>query len=272
MRGKEPTEPAEPSPPGADADEIGRAAWRMVLVDGHERLRRAQRIFRHLPSAPRCKLCHNPFGGVGGLLVGVAGFKPSRKNPNLCARCCDMLPPGGVELDLAVVFADVRGSTALGERMGARPFAEMLNHFYRTATEVLVRHDAIIDKLIGDEVMALFVPGIAGVAYRRRAAIAAVELVTALSQKLDLPVGAAVNAGVAYMGNVGGGHVVDFTAVGDPVNIAARLQAQASSGEVVVSDDVYNDVRDRFPDAEGRTLTIRGRESPVAVHVVRVPA
>src|ERR1700731_1789036 len=111
MLGEGTQEPAEEGMGSSGVDDSTRAAWRMVLVDGKESLRRAQRIFRYLPSAPRCKLCHNPFGGLGGRLVGLAGFKPSRKNPNLCARCCDTLPPGGLELDTAVLFADVRGST-----------------------------------------------------------------------------------------------------------------------------------------------------------------
>ena len=271
MRGKQSQRQSTTNPSMPEADDKARAVWQAVLVDGYEPLRRAQRIFRHLPSGPRCKLCHNPFGGVGGKLVGVVGFKPSRKNPNLCARCCDKLPAGGLELDVAVLFADVRGSTSLGERMDAASFADLLNRFYAMATEVLVRHDAIIDKLVGDEVMALFVPGIAGTAYRREAAMAATELMEALAGGLSLPVGAAVHAGRAFMGNVGVGHVVDLTAVGDPVNTAARLQAEAAAGEVVLSDDVYAEVSDRFPDAGCRTVSIRGREAPIGVHVVRLP-
>jgi len=242
--------------------------WRAVLVDGHEPLRRAHRLFRHLPGPPRCKLCHNPFGGVGGRLVRIAGFRRSRKNPNLCARCCDTLPPGGLEVDVAVLFADVRGSTALSERIGAAPFADLLNHFYRIATEVLIRHDAIIDKLIGDEVMALFLPGFAGPDYRQRAATAGVELVRALSVELDLPVGAAVTAGTAYVGNVGD-QIVDFTALGDPVNAAARLQAEAAAGEVVISTDLHPGLTAQFPDAAHRSIEVRGKEAPIDVQIVR---
>lgn len=272
MPGEDPQEPAGVDGGATGVDESARAAWQMVLVDGHERLRRAHRIFRHLPSAPRCKLCHNPFGGVGGRLVGLAGFKPSRKNPNLCARCCETLPPGGLEVDAAIMFADVRGSTALAEQMGAGAFADVLNRFYQIATDVLIRHDAIIDKLIGDEVMAIFVPGIAGAGYRQQAAIAAIELVTAVSREGVLPVGAAVHAGTAYVGNVGADRVVDFTAIGDPVNTAARLQAKAAAGEVLLTEDLYAVVAERFPGAPRRNVAIRGREGRVGVHVVRVPA
>jgi adenylate cyclase len=166
----------------------------------------------------------------------------------------------------------VRGSTALAEQRGAGPFADLLNRFYRIATDVLIRHDAIIDKLIGDEVMAIFVPGIAGIHYRQQAALAAIELVTAASRERVLPVGAAVNAGNAYVGNVGADRVLDFTAIGDAVNIASRMQAQAAAGEVLITDDVYREVSDMFPGAPHRVLSIRGREGRVGVNVVRVSA
>ena len=140
--------------------------WQKVLTEGHASLVRARRLFRYLPSAPRCKVCSNPFGGPAGRVLAAAGFTPSRKNPNLCSRCCDVLPAGGAEVDVAVLFADVRGSTALSTRSAATDFASLLNRFYIAATQTLLRHDAVIDKLIGDEVMAFFVRGISGPHYR----------------------------------------------------------------------------------------------------------
>jgi adenylate cyclase len=204
-------------------------------------------------------------------VVRIAGFRPSRKNPNFCARCCDALPPGGLEVDVAVLFADVRGSTALSERIGAAQFAALLNDFYRTATEVLIHHDAIIDKLIGDEVMALFLPGFAGPDYKERAASAGVELVRVLSLDHDLPVGAAVTAGTAYVGNVGD-QVVDFTALGDPVNAASRLQAQAAAGEIVIASDLHPRLGTEFSDVEHRSIEVRGQHERIDVDVVRVVA
>src|SRR3954468_16895760 len=142
--------------------------WHNVLTEGHAPLVKARRVFRYLPSAPRCKVCNNPFGGFAGRALGAFGFNPSRKNPNLCTRCCDALPAGGAEVDIAVLFADVRGSTALGRRGGAGGFPALLNSFYNVATHTLLRHDAVIDKLIGDEVMAFFVRGISGPHYRQQ--------------------------------------------------------------------------------------------------------
>ncbi len=202
--------------------------WEALLVKGHEPLKVSQRVFRRLPGDPRCKLCYNLFGGLSGRVVGVLGHKPSRKNPNVCQFCFDRIPSGGIETDVGVVFADVRSSTALGEQSNPAEFAKRLNEFYAAATTVVIHNDGIVDKLIGDEVMGLFLQGIAGRDYRRKAAVAALELA---SQMTELTVGLAANAGVAFVGNVGSGSVVDFTALGDAINIGARLQAHASPGK-----------------------------------------
>jgi adenylate cyclase len=247
--------------------------WRKVLVTGHRPLVVSRYLWRRVPSAPRCKVCANPFGGVGGRIGRLAGYSPSRMNPTLCTRCCDALPLGGAEVDIGVLFADVRGSTALGERTSASDYAVLLNRFYTVVTDVLLRHDALIDKLIGDEAMALFIPGVAGPDYRRKAVEAAIEVLQGVGYGSAagpwLTVGVGVNAGRAYVGNVGGA-VVDFTALGDPVNVAAFLQGQAGSGEVVVAADVHNDIDALLPGASRRTLQVRGHETPVPVLVASV--
>jgi adenylate cyclase len=241
--------------------------WQGLLVDGYEPLKVAQRLFRHVPRGPRCKLCKNPFGGVGGKFFALVGRKPSRKNPNLCQYCFDHLPSGGMELDIGIVFADIRGSTALGERSTATEFAKRLNRFYATATDVLVQYDGILDKLIGDEVMALFIRGLAGPDYRGMAARAAVHLGEAVK---DLNVGVAANAGIAFVGNVGSGTVMDFTALGDAVNVGARLQSFASPGEVVLASDLYALIAADHPGGRAECIEVRGRDQPVPAMVLSV--
>ncbi len=242
--------------------------WNTVLTDGHASLVRARRLFRYLPSAPRCKVCNNPFGGPAGRLLGAAGFSPSRKNPNLCSRCCDSLPAGGAEVDVAILFADVRDSTTLGRCGAPSDFASLLNRFYTAATQTLLRHDAVIDKLIGDEVMAFFVRGISGPSYRRRAVEAGMDLLGAVGYGSDagrwLELGVAVNAGIAYVGNVGGA-VVDFTALGDPVNISARMQQHAAGGELLVASGVADELVANMP---RRRLNLRGHEQPIDAFVL----
>ena len=184
-----------------------------------------------------------------------------------------MLPPGGAEIDIAILFADVRGSTQLGERLGPAEYASLLNRFYKAATETLIRHDAVIDKLIGDEVMALFIPGFCGPNYVQRAAEAGLALFRALGyQNAEtpwMPIGAAVNSGKSYVGNVGSEGVVDFTALGDPVNTASRLASSAGAGELLLSEEVFATVSEKIPSAEIRTLNLRGKQAPFSVRVVK---
>jgi adenylate cyclase len=125
-----------------------------VLTGGH--------ISRYsfLPSSRRCVGCREPLAGISGQLLRIIGHRPSRKNPNLCYRCDYGLPLGGAEVDIGVLFADVRDSTALAERLGPKAFAQTMNRFYHLATNILLEHNAIIDKMVGDEVMALFIPAI----------------------------------------------------------------------------------------------------------------
>jgi class 3 adenylate cyclase len=247
---------------------------RKVLTEGHTTFRGFRLLFKALPSASRCRMCDAPFTGVSGKIVRPFGWRPSRKNPNFCDSCIERFAHGGVEIDVAVLFADVRGSTSLGERLGTSAFAALINRFYWVANEVLVGKDAIIDKMIGDEVMALFTPGVSGKAYRARAVEAGEALLRAVRDEKSgaawLDVGVAVHAGPAYVGNVGGGGIVDFTALGDTVNTAARLQAAAAPGEMVISDEVFPLVSERYGDLPARTLSLKGKAETVGVRVFSV--
>lgn len=175
-----------------------------------------------------------------------------------------------------MLFADIRGSTMLGERLVPAEYASQLNRFYAAATQVLIRRDALIDKLIGDEVMALFIPGICGPNYRRKAAESALALLEAVgygnASEPWMPIGVAVNSGITYVGNVGADGVVDFTALGDTVNTASRLAASAAAGEVLLSEDIHRALAGKYADAERRILNLRGKEAPFPVHVLRAAA
>jgi adenylate cyclase len=247
---------------GSDPD--GR--WRETLSKGHSPVRGLRRVMRMLPGSPRCKVCHNPFGGFGGKLCGVFGMTPSRKNPQLCALCCEKLPAGGAETDTVVLFADVRGSTALSESMGPTAYAELLNNFYQTATSILLRHDATIDKLIGDEVMAFFIRGFSGPDYKRSAIDAGLDLLRGLGYGSTegpwLPVGVGVESGIAFVGNVGGPGYVDFTVLGDPVNLAAHIQAAAGPGELLVGETAFTNLAGRYAGSHLRSIELKGKPGP----------
>jgi adenylate cyclase len=213
---------------------------------------------------------------LGGGLLRLIGHRPSRKNPNLCFRCDNGLPAGGAEVDVGVLFADVRDSTALAERLGPKAFAQTMNGFYQLATNILLEHDAMIDKMIGDEVMALFIPSVCKGQHRSRAVEGALALGHAVAATTGagahLPVGIGVHAGPAYVGKFGRAGLTDVTALGDTVNTAARLQAEAKSGEIALSDDLYSGFAGRFPAAAQRNVQLKGKELSTTVWVSPVVA
>jgi adenylate cyclase len=226
-------------------------------------------INRHVPASPRCKLCLVPFGGLGR----IGRIKPSRKNANFCRGCFEMAPLGGFDMEVGVLFADLRGFTSWCETRSPAMVAEALNRFYAAATSALMSRDGLVDKLIGDEVMGLFVPVFSTLAQEPcgvmvDAAYEMLERTTATSD--PLPVGIGLTFGMARVGNVGAGEVKDFTAVGDVVNTAARLQASASPGEILMSAEVYERVAERYPGAEPRTVLVRGKSKPLQVYALGV--
>lgn len=204
------------------------------------------------------------------------GRDQSRYNPRFCEACERFDHPGGAEVPLSMLFADVRGSTALAEQMSALEFGRLINRFYTLATDVLVRTDALVDRLVGDEAVGLYFPGFAGPDHPRRAIQAARELLeqTGHGDKNGpwLPVGIGVHTGIAYVGVVGGekGNPADFTALGDNVNITARLASQAGPGEILISEAAYTSAGLDLGDVEIRQLALKGRREPIGVRVWRI--
>lgn len=249
--------------------------WRDHLVKGHRLEHVARRLFPLVPSAPRCKVCFVPFAGFG-LPLRFLGWSPSRKNPRLCTWCCERMPLGGAEVDIAVLFADIRNYTSLVEQMPGQDVATLMNRFYQVATQVLIDHDAVIDKLLGDSVMALFISGIAGPRYREMAVLAGEALLRGIGYGTPtgpfLPLGVGIHAGPAFVGNVGAEGVVDFTAIGDTVNVASRIQAQAAAGTILMSEAAYAAVAGRYGELKSRSLTLKGKQEPVTVREYGPPA
>jgi adenylate cyclase len=180
----------------------------------------------------------------------------------------------GVEIPITMLFADIRGSTAMGERMRPADFHTFLDRFYRLASDSIVAHDGIVDKVVGDEVVGLFFGGISGPQHAAMAIAAAIELAeraarTGTTPSASIPVGTAVHTGVAFVGATGLGTTVeDFTALGDAVNITARLASAASAGEVIVSVAAAGAAGMATDQLERRTVEIRGRTEPIDVVVL----
>ena len=202
-------------------------------------------VWRALPRSPRCCRCGAPFAGPGRFVVSPLGYRPSRKNPTICATCVETSPPGGMKMYTGVLFADLRGFTARTEGADPEDVSKLLRRFYRCAEDVLFP-EAIIDKLIGDEVMALYCPevhkGIDRAEVPKLMLEHARELLRSVGygseQEPFVEMGIGIDVGEAFVGNIGERALYDFTAIGDVVNTASRLQGQAGGGEIMLSDRV----------------------------------
>ena len=225
-------------------------------------------VLRALPASPRCGICGAPFSGFGARVIRPLGYQQSRKSPNLCATCVEASPPGGMTTEAGVLFADLRGFTRLSEESDPEAVSVLLRRFYACAEDVLFP-EAVIDKLIGDEVMALYLP-----MFGRFEDAAPVMLDSArdLLRRIGYgstegpfaEVGIGLDYGEAFVGKVGRRSLNDFTAIGDVVNVAARLQGEAAGGEILISGRLAK----RLPELPGERLelTLKGKAEPVLAY------
>jgi adenylate cyclase len=223
--------------------------------------------------AAMCVVCGTTLEGPLGWLFHLFGIKRSGRNPNVCNRCDTHMQEGRI-IEMSVLFADLTAFTEMTHRLGAEHSYQVVDSFFKMANGVLVKHDAFIDKYIGDAVMAIFNAPIRNAEHSRAAAEAAVDIQEGLKSlrkelNLDLQARVGVASGYARVGRVGSEERKDYTAIGDVVNLASRLEDQASPGEVLVDATVYARVAGDYPQIPAEMLQIRGFAEPIAAHRIR---
>jgi adenylate cyclase len=252
--------------------------WHAVFSGDEPVLRRGRNLFKLIaPRAnERCRICLAPFEGPFAPFARWMGRGPWHRNPHYCELCETTFRQhrGGAELDIAVVFADVRGSTELAAGMSPAAFGELMQRFYLAATKVFRDTDAVVDKMLGDEVIGLYFPGLVPGDYRRAAAYAAFDLLRATghgyAQVPWLTLGVGVHAGKAFVGSLGvEGGSYEFAVLGDTMNVGARMASAAQGGEILISDTVWPHVADETS-ADERMLELKGVAQPLHAHVARV--
>jgi len=150
-------------------------------------------------------------------------------------------------------------------------FNTLMDRFFTLASRVLVEHDAIVDKFVGDEVIGIFIPALTGELHARRAIDAGQALLRATGREgIDLPIGVGVNSGTAYVGTVGSGDNVELSAMGDRVNVTARLASAASAGELLVTAEAARTAQLEVAGLERRSLALKGKSEETQVLVLRV--
>ena len=264
----------DPMEPGAQRDDEHvmdeHDAAQQLGGDTQKRLRR---FWRSIPSPPRCKLCHRPFGPPGGPIMRLVGLGRWPGNPKYCRGCFKSLyrHRTGAEIECSLIFADVRGSTTLAETMAPGAYRRLMDRFYATAVDAFVAHDAFVDKFVGDEVIGIFVPALTEQLHARQAILAGLELLAATGHATRspwVPIGIGVNTGVAYVGAVGTEEHVEFTALGDNVNVTARLASVAGPGELLVTEAAAHAAALHEPGLGRRRLELKGRTEATDVFVL----
>ncbi len=252
--------------------------WRQVLAGDNQAPAKLRHFFKQFPADPRCRACNSPFRGVGGRLVRlVLRNGPSKINPHFCNACYNHLVanPGGAEVEMTLLFADIRGSTTLAQELGTTAYSRLINRFYIAATHVFSETDAWIERLVGDQVIGLYLPGMAGTDHARIAIHGAEELLRAVGYggpgDVWLPVGVGVHTGITFMGSVGtDSGMRDITVLGDAANTTARLSSVAAAGEILISDIACGHSGIDSTGLEARTLQLKGRAEPIDVRVAYV--
>jgi adenylate cyclase len=259
-------EPMDSAKPG-DSDE---AFWREFLTRGDPGERRTRRVFKHLPHGPRCKLCAAPFAGPTAPVMRAIGKRQALKNPSVCNACFDFMEKhhGGAEIDGSYLFADIRGSTSLAERLSPADFRSLIDRFYKVASRAVFDNDGGVDKFVGDEIVAFFFPLLSGDDHAAKAVATALAILRATGHENPegpwVPVGIGFSSGLAWVGAVGDEKRTDLTALGDTVNIAARLAAAARAGEVLLTVEAAR-AANLDPGLERRSLDLKGKSTPTAV-------
>jgi adenylate cyclase len=202
--------------------------------------------------------------------------------PNVAAEIVRQktpIRPGGERRAITVLFADIRGFSAIAERMSPDAIAHLLTEYFSEMVDVIFEHGGTLDKFIGDAVMALWGTPLARESEPRRALDAAVAMqaaVRALNARWaavgrpSIGVGIGINRGEVFVGNIGSLRRLEYTAIGDAVNVAQRLSATAAAGEILVSDAFLATVGEAPPVDRLGGAELRGKSRAVEVFRVRL--
>jgi len=235
-----------------------------------------------------CKGCRVQWHGIipirGPLSIPfrLMGIKPSKMNPNICNLCetnfTKIKHAKQIIFPATILFADIRGYTNFSEIMDMPSVACLLSGFYENCGYVIWERDGLIFKLIGDAMLGVFNFPITREDHVKQAVISGLELQRkCLNMKSsldktegypeDLGIGIGIHTGNIAVGEIGQ-FCKDFTVIGDVVNLAARLQGVAKTGEVVITEDVYREVKNDFPNAPTQTYELKGIKNSIKAYIL----
>ncbi len=172
--------------------------------------------------------------------------------------------------NVAVLFSDVRSFSSLAEKLDPEEIVKLINIYFEVQTKIIERFHGIVDKFMGDQIMAVF-QGKSMADNVLRAAVEIQRHVRLLNQdraaagQATLDVGIGVNHGAAVMGHMGSAHRMDYTVLGDVVNVASRLCAHAKVGQIITSSDLIQQVNGSYPTTRLKSISVKGRSQAIEV-------
>ena len=225
-----------------------------------------------------------PIRGPLSIPFQAVGITRSKMNPNICTICersfSFVKKQRHITATVTLLFADIRGFTNLSERIDPLALATIVGTFQDHCAQAIWDHDGIVNKQMGDGLMAIFNFPISNARHTAAAIEAAIELQRRCASALEnlsghgldtasgrLGVGVGVHAGQVELGEFSTFRS-DFTAIGGAVNLTARLESQAAAGEILVSSDAATQVPELVDGAAVREVTLKGFDHPVAVRVL----
>lgn len=189
----------------------------------------------------------------------------------------EMLKLGGEKKTVTVLFSDIRGFTTLSERMTPEELVVHLNYYLQVMTDIVIKYDGTLDKYVGDEIMAFWGAPIPQQDHAFLACRAAIEMMAKLHEintawaqekKEQIDIGIGINSGPMIVGNVGSSSRMDYTLIGDMVNLGARLEGtnKIYSTNIIISEYTYAGVKDRVISRELDLIRVKGKERPVTIY------
>ncbi len=173
---------------------------------------------------------------------------------------------------VTVMFVDIRGFTSIAEHMESEEVVAMLNRYFEAMVEIVFRHHGLLDKFVGDQLMAVFGHISSEIEGARDAVNAALEMQSTMNNLMEqdewqhwprFAIGIGINTGPAIIGNVGSSNRMDYTVIGDMVNTAARLEKQANGGEICIGERTRRHLPSRIRVSEQKEIRLRNRLQPV---------
>ena len=185
---------------------------------------------------------------------------------------------GGENREVTILFTDIRGFTSMAEKMKPEKVVLTLNEYFSEMIDIVFKHNGTLDKIIGDELMIVFGAPLSSDDDTERALNTAIEMqnkiedLNKVRKKRKEPpilVGAGINKGQVVSGNIGSRDMMDYTVVGDTVNLGSRLCSAASAGEIIVSGRVKNSTEQLFSFKELKPIRVKGKKDKIDVYQVK---